>query len=410
MHQPAQELLQTHLDDAHLALFISRLHAWLIGDMSEGGGQTTDFPESRAKALLRITESIDDATLNGFARLMAGGAEATGLATRLALYDLLADSGLAENGEVMAIAAATGQADPAGRQGAASWLSLAVAAFAWRNGYPLHQLDPATPPETFSPAGQLVKQTGSFVRQQMLRSATERERSGRLLAYRPDARLSSAPPLDDLRPLESVAPLPPHYRPPVPVRYPEVARETLHLEGDENAGETPVVSVTGEIKITEEDLLREERPQRMPPIRVSADQLRRSDPARSRTVTPRADPPPLTSFSRAVRERFGRGREPFATTKLQVVVQEYPDGPGMYGLQVRVTCQGVRSYVAGATNRDGKFLCELPVRSGSGLTYDVDVTWPRDLGGDIERKSMTLNADRTRFQLPFYRRIQQDGG
>ena len=41
----------------------------------------------------------------------------------------------------------------------------------------------------------------------------------------------------------------------------------------------------------------------------------------------------------------------------------------------------------------------------SGLTYDVQVTWPRDVGGDVERKSITLNADRTIFTLPFYRQI-----
>jgi hypothetical protein len=33
------------------------------------------------------------------------------------------------------------------------------------------------------------------------------------------------------------------------------------------------------------------------------------------------------------------------------------------------------------------------------------VTWPRDLGGEIERKSVTLNVDRTEFKLPFFRRL-----
>ena len=110
----------------------------------------------------------------------------------------------------------------------------------------------------------------------------------------------------------------------------------------------------------------------------------------------------------AVRQTFGR-KEPLASTKLRVLVQEYPDGPGLYGLQVRVTCQGVKSYVAGTTNREGKFLCELPVRVNSGLTYDVDVTWPREMNNEIERKSITLNADRTEFNLPFYRRMKNEG-
>jgi len=98
--------------------------------------------------------------------------------------------------------------------------------------------------------------------------------------------------------------------------------------------------------------------------------------------------------------------EELKTTKLLIVVQDYPDGPGIYGLQVKVTCQGIKSYVAGATNREGKFFCELPVRVQSGLTYDVAVTWPRAEGGDVEYKSITLNADRTRFTLPFYRQLE----
>jgi hypothetical protein len=97
--------------------------------------------------------------------------------------------------------------------------------------------------------------------------------------------------------------------------------------------------------------------------------------------------------------------ESLGSTKLRVLVQQYPDGPGYYGLQVRVTCKGVKSYVAGTTDREGRFVCELPVRIESGLTYDVEVTWPRVEGGDIERKSITMNADRTQFTLPFYRKI-----
>ena len=39
-------------------------------------------------------------------------------------------------------------------------------------------------------------------------------------------------------------------------------------------------------------------------------------------------------------------------------------------------------------------------------TYAVDVTWPRDFGGEVERKSITVNADRTHFDLPFYRTLK----
>jgi hypothetical protein len=113
---------------------------------------------------------------------------------------------------------------------------------------------------------------------------------------------------------------------------------------------------------------------------------------------------PQDEFGRAVQQRY-RSRGPMTTTKLRITVQEYTDGPGLYGVQVRVKCQGIRSYVAGTTNRDGKFLCELPVPRDAALTYDAEVTWPRDIGGDAEKKSVTLNADRTEFTLPFYRRV-----
>ena len=108
----------------------------------------------------------------------------------------------------------------------------------------------------------------------------------------------------------------------------------------------------------------------------------------------------------AARRKMRRGRAPMAITKLRIVVQEHPDGPGLYGLQVRVSSRGIRRYVAGTTNQAGEFLCELPVQADMGLTYDVDVTWPRDFGGEVERKSITVNADRTHFDLPFYRTLK----
>jgi hypothetical protein len=42
-----------------------------------------------------------------------------------------------------------------------------------------------------------------------------------------------------------------------------------------------------------------------------------------------------------------------------------------------------------------------------GLTYDVDLNWPREMGGETERKSITLNADRTRFTLPFFHQLSE---
>jgi hypothetical protein len=118
--------------------------------------------------------------------------------------------------------------------------------------------------------------------------------------------------------------------------------------------------------------------------------------------------PPLTVQVRetAERARSALTRSPLKSTKLRVLVQEFPDGPGLYGVQVRVACARIRAHVAGTTSREGVFLCELPVREEEGLTYEVDVTWPRDAGDRVERKAITLNADRTEFSLPFYQRVQ----
>jgi hypothetical protein len=403
MQDPALELLRSNLDDAHLTLFAGRLNEWLVADLNQGEGEAPAFTDSRAKALLRAADVVDSPTLHSFARLL--GEEGDGLTTavRVFLYRLLHESDLAENEGVLALATTSRAAELPVETAPVPWLSLAVAAFAWKSGYPLHQLDPTYPPEAHSPAGLLLKRAGHFVRQQVQHSATERDKLGHRLAFQGGGMGANAPDLEELPQQSPLAPLPPHYRPPIPVNYPEVSRDTLHVEPDEPNEETTVVPRAEPITITDEDVSPDQPVQRMPPIRITRDQVQSPPP--TRVVTPQASPPPLANFTKAVRQRFGRSREPFTTVKLRIQVQEYPDGPGLYGLQVRVTCQGVRSQVAGTTNRDGKLLCELPVRLRSGLTYDVDVTWPRDLGGNVERKSITLNADRKEFTLPFYHQL-----
>lgn len=138
----------------------------------------------------------------------------------------------------------------------------------------------------------------------------------------------------------------------------------------------------------------------MPAIQITADQI--SQPRSSTSQTTRPE-----DLNTAVRRHFNRDKEPLRPVRLRILVQEYKDGPGLYGLQVQVSSPGVKAYVAGATNRDGVFLCELPVRVHSGLTYDVDITWPRDHGAGTERKSITLNVDRQEFFLPFYYRLNK---
>lgn len=402
MADSARELIQAYIDNNHLIVFANRLTEWLIADLNKSDEPVPDFTESRAKALLRSADVIDDPTRHNFAKLMENNVTAV----RLALYDLLRESQLAENEEVIALAAVSGTTEP-DNNAVVAWSALALAAFAWKDGYSLYQLDPASPPEPYTPAGQLITRAGHFMRRQAQHTATERDKLGRQVAYQPTAAALGTPSLEQLPAQNESPPLPPHYRPPIPVRYPEVARDTIHI-GDEDAAdrtldieethqETVVPPRAPKITITEQDLPDEKRPTTMPAIRIERSQVQP-------TPRPIINTRTQNEFGQAVQRRY-RSRGPMTTTKLRITVQEYTDGPGLYGVQVRVKCQGIRSYVAGTTNREGKFLCELPVPRTAGMTYDAEVTWPRDIGGDVERKSVTLNADRTEFTLPFYRRV-----
>lgn len=395
--------LLKQLDDAHLPIFAVRLTEWLITDLNKSRDEAhldpvPDFTESRAKALLRAAAVVDDPTLHDFARLVDGN----GTAVRLALHDLLQETGLVGNEEIAALV--TASTAISNLQSPISWLSLSIAAHAWKSGYPLYQLDPASPPGEYSPAGQLIKRAATFLRQQIQRSATERDKLGKKLAYNPG---DGTPSLETMPDGQPIAPVPPHFRPPIPVRYPEVARETLHVDESERRNEQNSVTRDAPLTITSDDIPpANQRPVRMPEIRIRADQV---PPTRqSRPAQPRSQPGSSSggNLGTAVRQRFSRDKEPLRSTKLRVIVQDVQDGPGLYGIQVQVRCKGINAHVAGTTNREGVFLCELPVRVRSGLTYDVDITWPRDLGGEVERKSVTLNVDRTEFKLPFFRRLQ----
>lgn len=383
------------IDTEHLPIFAAQLADWLIADLNQSRESVPDFTESRAKALLRAADAVDMPTLDDFARLVENET-----AVRLALHDLLQESELMESDQLPVISNQSPVSESPVSESPVSWLALSIAAFAWKSGYPLHQLDPASPPEPYSPAGQVLKRAAHWLRQQVQRSATDRDKLGKKLAFVESA--NAAPNLDNLQSEGTIAPVPPYFRPPVPVRYPEVARETVRIDAEQEETPPPVTR-SKRITITRDDLEPPaSQPTRMPPIRIERSQV---PPARPRVVQPQPRSQPSNSFAQDVRGKFSRSREPMKTTKLRIVVQEYPDGPGLYGLQVRVMCKGINSHVAGTTGRDGRFLCELPVRAQSGLTYDVDITWPADFGGATERKSITLNADRTEFTLPFYRRL-----
>jgi hypothetical protein len=401
MQNAALELIQLLPDYDHLNLLAGRLYSWLVADLNRSDEPVPDFTESRARALLLASDLLDDPTRHSFERLMAQET-----AVRVALYDLINESELADDDEVDALFATTAAVAISKPSGDVTWQALAIAAFAWKSGYPLYQLDPASPPEAYSPAGQVLKRAASYIRQQVQRSATERDKLCRKLAFEEGAGAARTPSLEELAAQQAAAPLPPHYRPPVPVKYPEIAAQTIQVEAQGDEQMAPVTR--GEpIKITADDLTPAEPPAaRRAPIQITPEQTQASSP--TRVVTPNATVAPGSSLADSVRKKFARSRESMKVTKLRIKVQEHPDGPGLYGLQVRVTCQGIKSHVAGTTTDEGMFVCELPVPEHSGLTYDVDVTWPRDLDGDIERKSITLNADRTEFILPFYRRLKPE--
>ncbi len=374
--------------DNQLPSFAGHLYNWLMTTLDPATDE--DFQLSRAKAMLRAASVVDRPLLIDFERLMGDNT-----AVRVAIADLLETTGL---GQETAVSQWPGMPATEVEDGP-PWLALIVAAFAWKNGYPLAQLDPAAPPAPYSPAGQVLQRAGHFIRRQVQRTATERGQLARHLAYRPD---TAAPRLDEMSTDEPNPPTPPHFRAPIPVRYPEVARETLRVTPDEPTGPVTAVPRADPITITSDDLSPPPpTPTRMPPIRIERNQATPTRPARPRVTQPGT----ATSFGHAARRKFSRSQERLVTTKLRVVAQEYPDGPGLAGLQVKVRCKGIHSFVAGTTNQDGRFLCQLPVRIRSGLTYDVEIIWPRDFGGDSETKSITLNADRTEFTLPFYRRL-----
>lgn len=409
MSDDARELIRRFGDDRRLVAFATRLRAWLLGQIAADPNQVVEFTESRAHALLHAAGAIDDITLTDFKRLASAG---NGL--RVALYDLLRESGLASDEEVAALGAVTSRSQGEGDgEATIEWLSLALASHAWKRGYPLANLDPASPPERYSPAGQVVSNGAAFIRNQIQRNATERERlAGGLMPRQPGSAT-----LDELQPEGTIAPLPPYFRPPIPVRYPEVARDTIQVD-TENVPEERQVTRGESLVITENDLRggQDEQqpdapsggPVRMPPLRISRDQVQPTQPPSplppSAVVMPANTSESRTGLTVALRQIFGS--ESLGTTKLRVVAKAYPDGPGLYGLQVKISCKGVRSFVAGTTDRDGRFVAELPVKIQEGLTYDVDLTWPREMGGEVERKSITLHADRTEFALPFHHSLQ----
>ena len=414
MSDQAKAVVQKLPAGPQMRIFANRLRAWLLADLN-AGDDVAEFTESRARALFRAMDVLDDPTRNSFERML--GSEGN---LRLLMHDLLIKSELDGHDEVAALAAASGASDTTPEK--VEWLSLLIAAMAWKRGYPLHQLDPAFPPGEHSPAGQVVRNAAQLVRQQVVRSATERDKLLREISEIVETvDPEEAPTLSELEAEDATVADPTVYRPPVPVNYPEYADETLAIEPVEHVPSQPERG--DEIMITDADIASTPPswdqqaplkvdplpPERLPEIRITRDQVAPPPPPsplpRSGVILPQSSqgmsPQARPNLLMALMERFGANQE-MSTTRLRVIVRSHPEGPGMQALQVEVSCRGIRSQVSGTTNRNGRFLCELPVPVDKGITYDVEVTWPREFGGETERKSITLHDDRTEFELPFY--------
>lgn len=363
LNRTAQRMVQSLPDTAALQAFFTGWHTQLNKTRS-----AQPFSQMTARAILRSAGLLEGDLMSAFQHVVS---QEAGL--RLTLYDLLDHHHAAPDLRTAA--------DDFGRS--FPWESFLLLTFAEKSGYDVQQFDPASPPQPHTPAGIVLHQAVALMRGQISRSATERDRLARHLAF--DG-VSQPPIIDNVSSPDNGLPA---GRPAVPVRYPEFNPDVHVTPADLSSGAAvPQPQRGAEIKITPDEIAARPIP--------SARPTPSSPPAPRRSTT-------SSGFSRALRDLFRN--ETMKTTRLRVIVQEFPDGPGLYGLQVTVASRSIKSFVAGTTDRQGRFLCELPVRLHSGLTYDIDVSWPADLGGATERKTITINADRTEFNLPFYRRL-----
>lgn len=400
----AAELVRALSESSQLRSFNRHLLNWLTTEHQQAEASSS-LTEHRARTLLLTTQFTDEATLRDFSRFLDSIS-----GPRITTYELIVEADLVNSEKIRGfVALSAASLEENSSDEVDSWIALSIAAFSRKNGYPVDQFDPSNPPSADSPAGHVLKRTAQFIRRQIQRSATERDKLFQMLSEPP----SNVPSLDELSPGDSeIAPAPPHYRNPIPVNYPEMSTDIVRLESEEIT-EVSSIEVGDPLVISSDevdgDVSRTSEPTRQPSISIDAENLAAENPSppsplpSTAVVMPTSTEQGRSNMAMSIRQMFRN--ESMKTVKLRVIVQQYPDGPGLYGLQVRVTSKGIKSYVAGTTNREGQFLCELPVRIQSGLTYDVQVTWPRDVGGDVENKSITLNADRTVFSLPFYRQI-----
>jgi hypothetical protein len=95
MSNSALKLAQTMRDAGRLTDFAARLAGWLHDDLNKGQSNPPTLTPSRARALLRATNLLDEPSEQDFGRLMGQPT-----AVQIALYDLLRETGLAESADV----------------------------------------------------------------------------------------------------------------------------------------------------------------------------------------------------------------------------------------------------------------------------------------------------------------------
>ena len=404
--------IKTISDDA-LNAMANELSVWLA---RQNGASIT---ESRTKALLLAMNALDETTLNDFRRVMGNAAT-----VRVAL------TGLVESAEckVESLASAPTMHETP------NWLALALMAYAYKLDYPVENLDPGSPPSQFSPAGQVVHQTAAWLRAQVQRSATERDKMARALAFVPSKEGHRSQVTGDRQE--------PVRRSSIPVRYFE-HNDPVSIDPSEQLP-TPSTAASIErgapIAITIDDVPSVPVPA---PMRIEPEPEPEIRIVGESRVVPRPTPPP-SSVNRAaqrasqvasqaaqtVRENVTRENVQRAVdtaarsvdraldsmrntpvpnsarrTRLLVSVMDYPNGHPLPAVQIGVRVKGSKKEVAGTTNNEGLFRCSVPVRHGVGVTYEVTCHWPHEFGGSRERKRITLNAERTEFEMAFYSRL-----
>ena len=378
--------------DTQLAQFAAQWREQLQGEVGL-------LPESRARALLLVTKSADETLLQDFARLLQDKS-----AERLALHDLLE----AQGGVVPPINL-IGQREPLTAMG---WLTLAMAVYATKVDYPLDNLDPTVPPTPFSPAGQIIHQAGQWLKKQLQRTPLDRKKGRKQLAFVGKDAATTTGPSTTLPPTRSE----------IPVRHFEFNPPLAIDSNDQPQPMPPIIPLRDPVIITEEEV-RNWKDQ----IKIVGDSRviprpNRPNPAATEPTTPltqqlrdmaesaRDTANQWVSRAQSVAAQRAANAQSAATpslqyTRLKVTVQEHPQGRGLPGIQVSATYKGSKREIAGTTNQDGEFWLKLPIPAERTMTYQLLVHWPQQFGGKVEKKAVTVSAERDLYELPFYHRL-----